>query len=170
VPLVHGTFLGRGLLADGLGVLLGDPPDVGGLLLGQAEHVRDALAHVLEGGGGGRGGLAAQRLDLAVHRGQLAGQVRRAAHGGVAVGDGDAEVGLEALDRLRDLVLVVAAQHHVERVLSLVHRHHVAVRVAHAAHSFRLRSDTGRVGVGGGASQPTPGRRRHCRLRRPGSG
>ena len=51
--------------------------------------------------------------------------------GGVAVGEGDPEVGLEPLDRVGDLAAVVPPQHDVERVLSLVHRQRFVAGVAH---------------------------------------
>ncbi len=63
--------------------------------------------------------------------GELAGEVGRAAHGGVTVGERDPEVGLEPFDRLGDLTAVVPPQDDVERVLGLVHRQRIAAGIGH---------------------------------------
>ncbi|MBN1093654.1 hypothetical protein JKP75_14470 [Blastococcus sp. TML/M2B] len=162
VPLEQRALLGVGLLADGLRVELGGPADLPGLLLGELQHVLDALADVLEGRRRGGGGLAAQRLDLVVHRRELAGHVRGAGDGGVAVGEGDPEVRLEALDGVGDLAAVVPPHDQVERVLHLVHGQIVA-GVAHVV----ILADGGTSGHRvGRTGRNRPGRT--CRHRRPG--
>ena len=69
----------------------------------------------------------------------------------------------EPFDRVRDLTAVIPPQDHVERVLSLVHRHHVAVRVAHEGILADIIGAVGRVvGRTGAVPSTLPGTAPPC--------
>jgi hypothetical protein len=86
------------------------------LLVGQRQHVPHPLADVLRGRQLQPLHLRPLRLDLAVRRGELGGEIGGPGRGKVPVGKRDAQLRLQPIHVLVHLAAVVAAQHHVKLV------------------------------------------------------